>query len=74
MGGYLAIRTNEELLNEIIKPDIVDRHGPLLPPISEMLSRFLRTGTAIPNRLFEETVQVQFSFLKDFFLLVFRLW
>jgi len=61
VGGYLAIRTNEELLNEIIKPDIVDRHGPLLPPISEMLSRFLRTGTAIPNRLFEETVQKHYG-------------
>eukprot|EP00917_Polyrhabdina_sp_WS-2016_P016289 GHVP01035274.1.p1 GENE.GHVP01035274.1~~GHVP01035274.1.p1 ORF type:complete len:646 (+),score=117.15 GHVP01035274.1:6462-8399(+) len=58
----LAYSTDEELINEIIQPDISNRHGVRwFPTLWKQAIRFTKTGCALDTEEFQKTCQAYFK-------------
>mmetsp|Transcript_3068 Transcript_3068/g.9295 ORF Transcript_3068/g.9295 Transcript_3068/m.9295 type:complete len:132 (+) Transcript_3068:1103-1498(+) len=55
VAGVLAIHTDEEMRNDIIKPDIAVRYLPdrWFPPLPQQLYNYLKLGCLVDNEAFE---------------------
>lgn len=63
VAAFLAIHTDEELLEGVFVPGIVARHAPhrWFPPWWQELLNFLRLGVLVPTEDFERTAQAYFG-------------
>jgi len=50
--------TDQELLDDVIHPNIVTKHGDFLPPLSRALYNIARNGYAMTNEEFESVLRV----------------
>eukprot|EP00928_Gymnodinium_smaydae_P046080 TRINITY_DN30674_c0_g1_i1.p1 TRINITY_DN30674_c0_g1~~TRINITY_DN30674_c0_g1_i1.p1 ORF type:complete len:697 (-),score=110.17 TRINITY_DN30674_c0_g1_i1:342-2432(-) len=57
VAAFLAIHTDEELLQHVLVPEIVTRHLPCrwFPPLWQELMNFIRKGILVPTEYFERT-------------------
>ncbi len=55
---HLFFLSDKELLDDIIHPDIVTKHGDFLPPLSHALYNIAREGYAMKNEEFESVLRV----------------
>lgn len=63
VAGFLAIHTNEEILDHVFVPGIVRRHLPhrWFPHWWQELVNFLRIGVLVPTKDFEDTCKSYFG-------------
>ena len=76
--NLIIIIIDKELLEDIIKDDVIVKYGQILPPVTTSLFRLVTVGYAMPNAEFEACLQVCWGrgviFQLSFFLFSLCFW